>query len=94
MIKNLSWSIISGKEDATNNFSRTYYNIGINIVNLCLYKIRKLGDQSIGIIVYKAVFGSRLGFSFLKDFQSIMQRSLWSFWASFFLPKFLPQSFS
>jgi hypothetical protein len=56
---------ISGKEDAANNFVRTNYNIGINIVNLCLYKIRKLGDQSIGIIVIKAVFGSRLGFSFL-----------------------------
>ena len=34
--------LISGKEDAANNFARGHYTIGKEIVDLCLDRIRKL----------------------------------------------------
>ncbi|MCL4121778.1 UNVERIFIED_CONTAM: hypothetical protein GTU68_026232 [Idotea baltica] len=37
--------LISGKEDAANNFARGHYTIGKEIVDLCLDRIRKLADQ-------------------------------------------------
>nr|NP_001275472.1 alpha-tubulin-like protein [Solanum tuberosum]ABA46784.1 alpha-tubulin-like protein [Solanum tuberosum] len=36
--------LISGKEDAANNFARGHYTIGKEIVDLCLDRIRKLSD--------------------------------------------------
>ena len=36
--------LISGKEDAANNYARGYYNIGKDIIDLALDKIRKLAD--------------------------------------------------
>eukprot|EP00854_Cymbomonas_tetramitiformis_P017248 gene17248-20522_t len=37
--------LISGKEDAANNFARGHYTIGKEIVDLCLDRIRKLADN-------------------------------------------------
>jgi tubulin alpha len=37
--------LISGKEDAANNFARGRYTIGREIVDLCLDRIRKLADN-------------------------------------------------
>ena len=34
--------LISGKEDAANNFARGHYTIGKEIVDLCLDRLRKL----------------------------------------------------
>ena len=36
--------LISGKEDAANNFARGHYTIGKEIVDLCLDRIRNLAD--------------------------------------------------
>uniref|UniRef100_A0A7N0V3T2 Tubulin/FtsZ GTPase domain-containing protein n=1 Tax=Kalanchoe fedtschenkoi TaxID=63787 RepID=A0A7N0V3T2_KALFE len=41
--------LISGKEDAANNFAHGHYTIGKEIVDLCLDRIRKLADNSTGI---------------------------------------------
>ena len=52
--------LISGKEDAANNFARGHYTIGKEIVDLCLDRIRKLADQCTGLqgfIVFNAVGG-------------------------------------
>lgn len=40
--------LISGKEDAANNFARGHYTIGKEIVDLCLDRIRKLADNCTG----------------------------------------------
>ena len=37
--------MISGKEDAANNFARGKYTVGRDISDLCLDKIRKLADS-------------------------------------------------
>ena len=39
--------LISGKEDAANNYARGHYTIGKEIVDLCLDRIRKLADRSV-----------------------------------------------
>merc|ERR1712054_634830 len=48
--------LISGKEDAANNFARGHYTIGREIVDLCLDRIRKLADNGkkskLGFTVY------------------------------------------
>ncbi|WMV16964.1 hypothetical protein MTR67_010349 [Solanum verrucosum] len=52
--------LISGKEDAANNFARGHYTIGREIVNLCLDRIRKLADNCTGLqgfLVFNAVGG-------------------------------------
>merc|ERR1711998_658394 len=52
--------LISGKEDAANNFARGHYTIGKEIVDLCLDRIRKLADQCTGLqgfLVFQAVGG-------------------------------------
>ncbi|KAG1662460.1 hypothetical protein FOA52_009668 [Chlamydomonas sp. UWO 241] len=41
--------LISGKEDAANNFARGHYTIGKEIVDLALDRIRKLADQCTGL---------------------------------------------
>ena len=40
--------LISGKEDAANNYARGHYTIGKEIVDLCLDRIRKLADNCTG----------------------------------------------
>ncbi|KAF8290509.1 putative beta tubulin [Trypanosoma cruzi] len=52
--------LISGKEDAANNYARGHYTIGKEIVDLCLDRIRKLADNCTGLqgfLVYHAVGG-------------------------------------
>ena len=41
--------LITGKEDAANNYARGHYTIGKEIVDLVLDKIRKLADQCTGL---------------------------------------------
>ena len=59
--------LISGKEDAANNFARGHYTIGKEIVDLCLDCISKLADNCTGLqgfLVFHAVgegTGSGLG---------------------------------
>jgi len=41
--------LISGKEDAANNYARGHYTIGREIVDVVLDRIRKLADQCVGL---------------------------------------------
>lgn len=45
----LSDQLITGKEDAANNYARGHYTIGKEIVDLVLDRIRKLADQCTGL---------------------------------------------
>ncbi|KAF4691172.1 hypothetical protein FOZ60_016159 [Perkinsus olseni] len=52
--------LITGKEDAANNFARGHYTIGKEIVDLCLDRIRKLADNCTGLqgfLVFNACGG-------------------------------------
>eukprot|EP00009_Paramoeba_aestuarina_P013249 CAMPEP_0201539888 /NCGR_PEP_ID=MMETSP0161_2-20130828/70648_1 /ASSEMBLY_ACC=CAM_ASM_000251 /TAXON_ID=180227 /ORGANISM="Neoparamoeba aestuarina, Strain SoJaBio B1-5/56/2" /LENGTH=451 /DNA_ID=CAMNT_0047947315 /DNA_START=34 /DNA_END=1389 /DNA_ORIENTATION=+ len=52
--------LISGKEDAANNYARGHYTIGKEIVDLALERIRKLADNCTGLqgfLVFHAVGG-------------------------------------
>merc|ERR1712115_225633 len=52
--------LISGMEDAANNFARGRYTIGKEIIDLCLDRIRKLADNCEGLqgfLVFNAVGG-------------------------------------
>ena len=52
--------MISGKEDAANNFARGHYTIGKEIVDLALDRIRKLADNCTGLqgfLVFHSVGG-------------------------------------
>lgn len=40
--------LITGKEDAANNYARGHYTIGKEIVDVVLDRIRKLSDQCTG----------------------------------------------
>ena len=41
--------LLSGKEDAANNYARGHYTIGKEIVDLCLDRLRKLADNCTGL---------------------------------------------
>ena len=41
--------LISGKEDAANNYARGHYTIGKEIVDTVLEKLRKIADQCTGL---------------------------------------------
>ena len=41
--------LITGKEDAANNYARGHYTIGKEIVDLVLDRLRKLADQCTGL---------------------------------------------
>ncbi|KAH9625088.1 hypothetical protein KSS87_001532 [Heliosperma pusillum] len=52
--------LISGKEDAANNFARGHYTVGKDIIDLCLDRVRKLADSCTGLqgfLVFNAVGG-------------------------------------
>jgi tubulin alpha len=52
--------LISGKEDAANNYARGHYTIGKEIVDLVLDRIRKLADNCTGLqgfMIFQAVGG-------------------------------------
>ena len=55
--------LISGKEDAANNFARGHYTIGKEIVDLVLDRIRKLADNCTGP---KRMFKKLCFYSFLS----------------------------
>src|SRR5690349_4260090 len=65
--------LISGKEDAANNYARGRYTVGKEIIDLCLDRIRKLADNCAGIqgfFVFNAVgggTGSGLGSLLLEE---------------------------
>ena len=89
--------LISGKEDAANNFARGHYTIGKEIVDICLDRIRKLADQCTGLqgfLVFNAVGGGKelvLDLFSLKDYRSIMVKNQSSVSLSTHLLKFLLQ---
>lgn len=41
--------LISGKEDAANNYARGHYTVGKEVIDLALDKIRKLADNCTGL---------------------------------------------
>lgn len=43
--------MITGKEDAANNYARGHYTIGKEIVDIVLDKTRRLADQCTGLQV-------------------------------------------
>lgn len=52
--------LISGKEDAANNYARGHYTVGKEKVDVCLDRIRKLADQCSGLqgfLVFHSVGG-------------------------------------
>ncbi|EUD67861.1 hypothetical protein C922_01473 [Plasmodium inui San Antonio 1] len=52
--------LISGKEDAANNFARGHYTIGKEVIDVCLDRIRKLADNCTGLqgfLMFSAVGG-------------------------------------
>jgi hypothetical protein len=52
--------LISGKEDAANNYARGHYTVGKEIVDLRLGRLLKLADQCTGVqgfMVFNAVGG-------------------------------------
>jgi tubulin alpha len=52
--------LISGKEDAANNYARGHYTVGKEIVDLCLDRVRKLTDACTGLqgfLVFSSVGG-------------------------------------
>ena len=52
--------LLSGKEDAGNNFARGHYSIGKEVVDLCLDRIRKLAEDCTdlqGFLVFHSVGG-------------------------------------
>jgi|Transcript_8497 tubulin alpha len=52
--------LITGKEDAANNYARGHYTVGKELVDTCMDKIRKLADQCSGLqgfLVFQSVGG-------------------------------------
>lgn len=48
--------LITGKEDAANNYARGHYTIGKEIVDVVLDRVRKLADQCTGLQVRVSLF--------------------------------------
>merc|ERR1712000_602855 len=52
--------LITGKEDAANNYARGHYTIGRDLVDVTLDRIRKLADQCTGLqgfLIFHSVGG-------------------------------------
>jgi len=52
--------LISGKEDAANNYARGHYTVGKEMIEICLDRIRKLAEQCTGLqgfLVFHSVGG-------------------------------------
>ena len=61
--------LITGKEDAANNYARGHYTIGKEIVDLVLDRIRKLADQCSGLqgfLIFQ-YFGTSYAFPVMKE---------------------------
>merc|ERR1712195_349873 len=71
--------LISGKEDAANNYARGHYTVGKEIVDLALDRLRKLADQCTGLqgfMVFNAVGGGTVsGLCFWSVCRSTAARS-------------------
>ncbi|KAF9625780.1 hypothetical protein IFM89_027105 [Coptis chinensis] len=73
--------LISGKEDAANNFARGHYTIGKEIVDLCLDRIRKLADNCTACKVSWSSMQLEVGLApvlvlfYWKGFQLTMERN-------------------
>ena len=55
--------LISGKEDAANNYARGHYTVGKEMVDLVLDRIRKLSDQCSGLqgfLIFHSFGGGKL----------------------------------
>merc|ERR1719266_3075730 len=68
--------LITGKEDAANNYARGHYTIGKEIVDLVLDRIRKLADQCSGLqgfLIFHS-FGGGTGSGFTS---LLMERYPW-----------------
>ena len=62
--------LITGKEDAANNYARGHYTIGKEIVDVVLDRIRKLADQCTGLqgfLVFHSSWRNRLRIHFTFD---------------------------
>ena len=67
--------LISGKEDAANNFARGHYTIGKEMVDVALDRIRKLADNCTGLqgfLVFNAV-GGGTGSGWIFAFRTIVR---------------------
>ena len=64
--------LITGKEDAANNYARGHYTIGKEIVDLVLDRIRKLSESCTGLQVgpMQLLSNIRLVIDFLRDSSS------------------------
>ena len=52
--------MVSGSEDAANNFARGHYTVGKEIIDVCLDRVRKLADSCHtlqGLLIFSAVGG-------------------------------------
>jgi len=59
--------MITGKEDAANNYARGHYTVGKEIIDLVLDRLRKLADQCTGLqgfLIFHS-FGGKYFYSFL-----------------------------
>jgi len=50
--------MISGKEDAANNYARGHYTIGKELIDNVLDRIRKLSDNCSGLTLYHETVSS------------------------------------
>ena len=81
--------LISGKEDAANNFARGHYTIGKEIVDLALDRIRKLADNCTGLqgfLVFNAVGGKDRLWSWVVAFGTFVRRLREEIEVGFHLP--------
>ncbi|GLD59944.1 tubulin alpha chain-like protein [Lates japonicus] len=66
--------LISGKEDAANNYARGHYTIGKEIIDSVLDRIRKLADQCTGLqgflVFHSFGGGTGSGFTSLRGYSS------------------------
>lgn len=64
-------TLISGKEDAANNYARGHYTVGKEIIDLVLDRIRKLADQCSGLLGFFVFhsFGGGTGSGRLSSFR-------------------------
>lgn len=60
--------LITGKEDAANNYARGHYTIGKEIVDVVLDRLRKLADQCTGLQVCIAHLKTKIVLN--QDFSS------------------------
>ena len=77
-------TLISGKEDAANNYARGHYTVGKEIIDLVLDRIRKLADQCSGLLGFFVFhsFGGGTGSGSFK-WKISLQRFLLLHWTGF-----------